>query len=167
MESEITCPGCGATLTVDSGADEVTCQFCGTHFKTAQTGGETQLQPTPPPEMAAPDLASFAPDAGAPAASSSQDEPLPHPDPAPSEPYVPREEPPVVESIPATPPPLIPEIVGQPPKKSNTTLWIIVAVVAVLVFCLCCLCAAVAIAVPIFQNSSGSVLSPSFLASLL
>ena len=170
MDSTITCPGCGATLPVQPGAVEITCQFCGTHFKLASTEGEAQLTPTPRPEMAAPDLSAFAP-AGVPQASASNlEEPLPPPDPAPAEPYTPpTAEPPVVEQIPAGPPlvpPVTPVLPGQPPKRSNTTTWIIVAVVAVVLICLCCLLVIVAFAIPFFRNTS-SALDLAWVVSLI
>jgi hypothetical protein len=162
MAITATCPGCGASLSIDENQRSVTCQFCGNHFnvnldETAPTFEKAVPPAEPPPTApqqplsgaASSPLPEASPQAGdelynppIPGASSSSSQDVYNP---------PLEDISSGSSQTYTPPPFT-----APPEQplinriTGNRLWIGIAIAVMVIFCISCLCM-VAIARGIFR----------------
>ena len=118
MDLNVTCPACGAVLSLRETTRRISCDFCGNNFDVDPTQTEPALKRITPEEMIADPI---------PVQSAATESIIPEPEPP---------------SIEAFPPPMIPQPRIEPmpayqtpeqPKRNWT--WIIVAIIVMVVAC--------------------------------
>lgn len=145
MDMTISCPACGALLTVSNRTGEITCTYCGNHFHIDQSQANPALHLEQPEEMnpnqmgTPEEMGMVPPDIpfqSAETESREQPEYAPQP-----ERYTPA----------PTPRPVMPPPTYQEPPQRSNKIWVTVAVVVGLI--LFAICGCMMVAAYFFQNS--------------
>ena len=157
-----TCPGCGATLSVDENQQSVTCPYCGNHFNVNLEETTPALEKAVPPAVEQPlpsrpptqdDYNPPIPGSSGTSADEMYNPPIPG-GPAASAEDVYRPSLQDISEGPGEPPtpPTFTTPVEQPliNRLTSNRLWVAIAIAVTVIFCISCLCM-VAITRGLFQ----------------